>query len=624
MQDNQHRSALADAFIRDTVEALPIKPDHISDVQGPYLEISRVSGDPTAVDVQVTHHFRAHFDSAVGSSPTQKALDMPAGVGATPEGPKIVEVPHSSPDESFPPMHPAAIEEQSMSKSTSLSSQPLSRFSSREEKEKEKGPGHAGLHRNDTEDSSFAYDLEELALRDADSDEILEAEGKPSDGSLREDPRRLWEIDPSAVHIGHRVAVGGFAEVFMGKLQGTLVAVKLLLNVDESAKERFLEEVSLMASLRHPNLLLFMGYVTHPRLAIVSEYMHRGSLYKVLRKGGDVPLAPQLQKIVALNVAKGMGYLHSRKPPLLHMDLKSPNILVDERWRVKIADFGLSRVRQTTFLSGAGTGTPEWMAPEVLRSEHYDEKADVYSYGVCVWECLTGQPPWSDLHPMQVVGAVGFQGNTLPLPTQGDPVLIDLCRRCMQTNPDARPSFPEIIEELEREFVPSHYQSMTSTLSESDVLLHLDDSISESLGSESSGQVAHKSPSGMAGTRNKSTEEDEKQEQKLDTGTSVTLLSPFAGLAPFSDDEESGGETKIEEKVNPGTEQSTQKVVVMPAGQCEGGSRLRNVSESVSSVRSTSEADLRHVDGVGGAWGGKLNGSPANKRLEAALQSAQL
>lgn len=104
---------------------------------------------------------------------------------------------------------------------------------------------------------------------------------------------------------------------------------------------------------------------------------------QVLRSGGDKPLSLRLQRMVAMSVARGMAYLHSRNPPLLHLDLKSPNVLVDNRWRVKIADFGLSRLRFHTFLSGAGGGgTPEWMAPEVLRSEEQiDERADVYSYG---------------------------------------------------------------------------------------------------------------------------------------------------------------------------------------------------------------------------------------------------
>lgn len=153
-------------------------------------------------------------------------------------------------------------------------------------------------------------------------------------------------------------------------------------------------------------------------------------------------------------------------------DLKSPNILIDDKWRVKVADFGLSRVMHSTYMSaGAGAGTPEWMAPEVLRSEKHDEKADVYSYGVVLWECLTGQVPWENMHPMQVVGAVGFQGKTLELPEKGDKFLIGLCKRCMSSKPYDRPTFHQVVQELEQNYAPGQVTSMSHTLSQSSMRL---------------------------------------------------------------------------------------------------------------------------------------------------------
>ena len=160
-------------------------------------------------------------------------------------------------------------------------------------------------------------------------------------------------------------------------------------------------------------------------------------------------------------VAKGMQYLHSRAPPILHLDLKSPNILVDDKWRVKIADFGLgARAPQHARLRALGfPRTPEWMAPEMLRAEDYDEKADSYSYGVVLWELLAAQTPWNELHPMQVVAVVGYSDRRLTLPPEARDfagenlvtrALADLFWECASKSPIARPGFDEILERLER------------------------------------------------------------------------------------------------------------------------------------------------------------------------------
>ncbi|GLI70156.1 hypothetical protein VaNZ11_014968 [Volvox africanus] len=269
-------------------------------------------------------------------------------------------------------------------------------------------------------------------------------------------PRSEWELDPVKIAILRRLAVGGFGEVFLAKYEGTLVAVKRLLATDSDTTQRFVDEVHMLARLRHPNLLLFMGYTLTPEPSIVTEFMARGSLFHILRQAGNLPPDPRMQRAVAVAVARGMAYLHSRMPPILHLDLKSPNVLVDDRWRVKIADFGLSRVRQRTYVSsGAAAGSPEWMAPEVLRCDHFAEAADVYSYGVILWELLTGQPPWADLNAMQVVGAVGYAKRSLPDPPEGDAVLLQLCKTCRAYEPTQRPTFAQVVESLESHLNPS-------------------------------------------------------------------------------------------------------------------------------------------------------------------------
>jgi sterile alpha motif and leucine zipper-containing kinase AZK len=110
-----------------------------------------------------------------------------------------------------------------------------------------------------------------------------------------------------------------------------------------------------MSRLRHPNVVLFLGYVTHPpNLSILTEYLPRGSLYRLLhRPNSKVDETRRLK--MALDVAKGMNYLHSSHPTIVHRDLKSPNLLVDKNWVVKVSDFGMSRLKHHTFLSSKST-----------------------------------------------------------------------------------------------------------------------------------------------------------------------------------------------------------------------------------------------------------------------------
>ena len=270
---------------------------------------------------------------------------------------------------------------------------------------------------------------------------------------------REWEIRPSDVRLHERLAVGGFAEVFRGTWNGTTVAVKQLLERGPDVVRRMREEAATLARLRHPNLLLFMGWCADPPL-IATEFMRRGSLHNILRRHGGPFNAPRTHH-AATSVARGMQYLHSRSPPILHLDLKSPNILVDDKWRVKIADFGLARARQSTLLSGRSNfhGTPEWMAPEMLRAESHDEKADVYSFGVVLWELLAAQTPWNDLHPMQVVAVVGYSDRRLTLPPAAlayaqenlvTRVIGDLFWECASKDPRQRPDFDRALARLER------------------------------------------------------------------------------------------------------------------------------------------------------------------------------
>ena len=272
---------------------------------------------------------------------------------------------------------------------------------------------------------------------------------KESVGVAGEDSQ--WNIKVEEVTFGDRVGIGSFGEVYRGMWRSTEVAVKKLIDQDitEESKEEFLGEVSIMRRLRHPNIVLFMGVITTRNdLAIVTEFLPRGSLFKLLHRSG-IQLDLRRRLRMAEDVAKGMHYLHTCQPMIVHRDLKSPNLLVDRNWCVKVTDFGLSRMKHSTFLSTkSNAGTPEWMAPEVLRSEPANEKSDIYSYGVILYELLTGKVPWEGLNAMQVVGVVAFQDKRLVVPDGIDPEVRDLMQSCWSGEPGKRPSFEEILRVL--------------------------------------------------------------------------------------------------------------------------------------------------------------------------------
>ena len=213
--------------------------------------------------------------------------------------------------------------------------------------------------------------------------------------------------------------------------------------------QEFRAEVAMMKRLRHPNIVLFMGAVPKPpNLSIVTEYMPRGSLFKLLHRSGKPPDERRRVRM-AVDIAKGMHYLHCSTPPIVHRDLKSPNILVNRDWSVKVSDFGLSRVKSSTFLSSRSqAGTPEWMAPEVLRNELSNEKSDMYGYGVILYELMTLKVPWEGMNPMAVVGAVGFQGRSLEIPEGTDPEAAAIITACFRSDPAERPDFGTVLDQL--------------------------------------------------------------------------------------------------------------------------------------------------------------------------------
>jgi len=154
---------------------------------------------------------------------------------------------------------------------------------------------------------------------------------------------------------------------------------------------------------------------------------------------------------MAKQAALGMNYLHCSKPPFIHRDLKTSNLLVDENFQVKVCDFGLSHIKSHGGKGVRGSygscGTPLWMAPEVLLNKPYDESCDVYSFGIVLWELLTQQDPFPEIDTLNMMLDQVVNGNNRPpIPEDSCPTrLRQLIEACWQGDPSKRPTFEKII-----------------------------------------------------------------------------------------------------------------------------------------------------------------------------------
>ncbi|KAF2613059.1 hypothetical protein F2Q70_00010377 [Brassica cretica] len=255
---------------------------------------------------------------------------------------------------------------------------------------------------------------------------------------------------------------GTYGTVFHGKWRGTDVAIKRIrkscFGGRSSERERltkdFWREAQILSNLHHPNVVAFYGIVpdgTGGTLATVTEFMVNGSLRHALVKR-DRLLDARKKIIIAMDAAFGMEYLHLKN--IVHFDLKCENLLVNlrdpQRPICKVGDLGLSRIKRNTLVSGGVRGTLPWMAPELLNgsSTRVSEKVDVFSYGICLWEILTGEEPYADMHCGAIIG--GIVKNTLrpPIPKTCTPEWKKLMEQCWDIDPDARPPFTEITSRL--------------------------------------------------------------------------------------------------------------------------------------------------------------------------------
>ncbi|EOA26721.1 hypothetical protein CARUB_v10022809mg [Capsella rubella] len=207
-------------------------------------------------------------------------------------------------------------------------------------------------------------------------------------------PFEEWNINFSEMKVGSSVGSGSSGVVCRGIWNKTDVAIKILFGQQLTVEnmEVFCNEIFILSRIRHPNVILFIGACTKPpQLSLVTEYMKRGSLYDLLRTRKRKMSWERILNILR-DICRGLMGIHQMG--IVHRDLKSANCLLS-KGIVKICDFGLSRMMKgPTVKDTAAAGTPEWMAPELIRNEPITEKCDIFSFGVIMWELCTLSKPW--------------------------------------------------------------------------------------------------------------------------------------------------------------------------------------------------------------------------------------
>ncbi|XP_017243502.1 serine/threonine-protein kinase STY46-like [Daucus carota subsp. sativus] len=277
------------------------------------------------------------------------------------------------------------------------------------------------------------------------SDDML----MPDQVSIPKDGIDVWEIDSKQLRFEQKIAAGSFGELYKGTLHGQDVAIKCIKAeyISAGVQKEFAQEVYILRKVRHKNVVQFIGACTRsPSLCIVTEFMSGGSVYDFLHKQKGFFKLPAILK-VAIDVSKGMNYLHQNN--IVHRDLKAANLLMDEHEVVKVADFGVARVQTQSGVMTAETGTYRWMAPEVIEHRPYDHKADIFSFGIVLWELLTGKVPYENLTPLQAAVGVVQKGMRPIIPQQTHPLIVELLEKCWQQDPFLRPEFSEIIDILQ-------------------------------------------------------------------------------------------------------------------------------------------------------------------------------
>ena len=294
------------------------------------------------------------------------------------------------------------------------------------------------------------------------------------------------EIDLNKFTLKGFLGKGSFGEVrkVEEKETGNIFAAKISFSfLDEESKEDILEltrEVNIMSMVHHPSVVMFIGFNLHdfyndPKPVIITEYMKNGTLEEVINlERLSRSIWDDTKKLINIyGIAAAMAYLHSNH--IIHRDLKPSNILIDEYLCPKISDFGLSKIKHQnseslTMQSTANVkGTPIYISPEIYQNVEYNIESDVYAFAFIMYEIITNEQPFAECKSVEEIKTKVINGIRPKFPYPISDAYQDLIERCWNQDPSKRPTFDEIVDELQND--PSY---LTDEIEKDDFFQYVD------------------------------------------------------------------------------------------------------------------------------------------------------
>lgn len=277
-----------------------------------------------------------------------------------------------------------------------------------------------------------------------------------------------WEINPQEIEFVELIGEGTSCAVYKGTYRGQEVALKVLKDINTKQLTNFVKEFDIVSVFRSPHVVFFFGACIEPVPVMVLGLCAKGSLYDVLKRPESNLTWGNVVK-VCISTLRGLDSLHKWKPQILHRDLKSRNILVEDDWTAKLCDFGESRYNTGTNVDTLCKirGTYAYISPEVYFGQSFTPKSDVYAFGVILWElcnrCVRGvyQAPFSEykalVYDFQIIVQASRKGMRPSIAPLVPVALANVIRLCWDHEPANRPTAAQLLKFFEEIAVdPSH------------------------------------------------------------------------------------------------------------------------------------------------------------------------